>query len=31
MSESWSRTMTGSGQLHEITPAGSRLLAEGFV
>jgi hypothetical protein len=31
MSESWSRTVSGSGQLHEITPAGSRLLAEGFI
>jgi hypothetical protein len=31
MSESWSRTVAGSGQLHEVTPDGSRLLAEGFV
>jgi hypothetical protein len=31
MAESWSDDVTGSGQLHEITPAGSRLLGEGFV
>ena len=31
MSESWSRKVAGSGQLHEITPAGARLLGEGFV
>ncbi len=31
MSESWSRSSPGSGQLHEVTPAGSRLLGEGFV
>lgn len=31
MIESWSRTVVGSGQLHEITPAGARLLGEGFV
>lgn len=31
MSESWSRVVAGSGQLHEITPTGSRLLGEGFV
>ena len=31
MSESWSRAVAGSGQLHEITPAGARLLGEGFV
>ena len=31
MSESWSRLVPGSGQLHEVTPAGSRLLAEGFI
>ena len=31
MSESFSRSVEGSGQLHEITPAGSRLLGEGFV
>ncbi len=31
MSESWSRQVAGSGQLHEVTPAGSRLLAEGFI
>jgi hypothetical protein len=31
MSESWSRVAAGSGQLHEITPTGARLLAEGFV
>jgi hypothetical protein len=31
MSESWSRVAAGSGQLHEITPSGARLLGEGFV
>lgn len=31
MSESWSRTVPGSGQLHEVTPTGARLLGEGFV
>jgi hypothetical protein len=31
MTESWSSAVTGSGQLHEITPAGARLLGEGFV
>jgi hypothetical protein len=31
MSESWSRQVSGSGQLHEVTPAGARLLAEGFI
>ena len=31
MSESWSRAVSGSGQLHEITPAGARLLGEGFI
>jgi hypothetical protein len=31
MVESWSRVVSGSGQLHEITPAGARLLGEGFV
>lgn len=31
MSESWSRQVSGSGQLHEITPTGARLLAEGFI
>jgi hypothetical protein len=31
MAESWSDTISGSGQLHEITPAGTRLLGEGFV
>ncbi|WP_426954137.1 hypothetical protein [Muricoccus radiodurans] len=31
ISESWSRVVGGSGQRHEITSAGSRLVAEGFV
>jgi hypothetical protein len=31
MAESWSETVAGSGQLHEVTPAGARLLGEGFV
>lgn len=31
MTESWSENVSGSGQLHEVTPAGSRLLGEGFV
>jgi len=31
MTESWSRVVAGSGQLHEITPTGARLLGEGFV
>lgn len=30
ISESWSRSVPGSGQLHEITPAGAHLLGEGF-
>ncbi len=31
ISESWCRVAGGSGQRHEITSAGSRLMAEGFV
>ncbi|MEO6064046.1 MAG: ankyrin repeat domain-containing protein [Thermoflexales bacterium] len=31
ISESWSRVVWGSGRRHEISPAGSRLVAEGFV
>ena len=31
MSESWLRTVPGSGQLHEVTPSGARLLGEGFI
>lgn len=31
VSESWSRVVDGSGQRHEITTAGSRLVEEGFV
>jgi hypothetical protein len=31
MTESWSDDVTGSGQLHEVTPAGTRLPGEGFV
>jgi hypothetical protein len=31
MTESWSGAVAGSGQLHEITPTGARLLGEGFV
>lgn len=31
VSESWSRMSEGSGQRHEITSAGSRLVEEGFV
>jgi hypothetical protein len=31
MAESWSRTIAGSGQLHEVTASGARLLGEGFV
>jgi hypothetical protein len=31
VAESWSRVVGGSGQRHEITPSGSRLVAEGFV
>jgi hypothetical protein len=31
MAESWSRTIAGSGQLHEVTATGARLLGEGFV
>lgn len=31
ISESWSRIAGGSGQRHEITSAGSRLVEEGFV
>jgi len=31
VSESWSRVVGGSGQRHEITSAGSRLVEEGFV
>jgi hypothetical protein len=30
MTESWSGVVAGSGQLHEITPTGARLLGEGF-
>ena len=29
--ESWSRTVTGSGERHEITAAGSLMVAVGFV
>jgi hypothetical protein len=29
--ESWSRVIGGSGQRHEVTPAGAKLLEEGFV
>jgi hypothetical protein len=31
MTESWSRVVAGSGQLHEVTAGGSLLLGEGFV
>jgi hypothetical protein len=31
ITESWSRVVEGAGQRHEITSAGSKLLAEGFV
>ncbi len=31
VSESWCRVVGGSGQRHEVTSAGSRLVAEGFV
>jgi hypothetical protein len=31
VSESWCRVVDGSGQPHEVTSAGSRLFAEGFV
>src|SRR5437867_4373203 len=31
ISESWSRVVEGSGQRHEVTVDGSRLLDEGFV
>jgi hypothetical protein len=31
MSESWCRVVEGSGQRHEITAQGARLVAEGFV
>jgi hypothetical protein len=31
ISESWSRVVWGSGQRHEITSAGGRLVDEGFV
>lgn len=31
ITESWCRVVGGSGQRHEITAAGSRLLEEGFV
>jgi len=31
VTESWSRVVGGSGQRHEITAAGSRLVEEGFV
>ena len=31
ISESWCRVVEGSGQMHEITPTGSRLVGEGFV
>ena len=29
--ESWCRVVGGSGQRHEVTPEGARLVAEGFV
>jgi hypothetical protein len=31
VSESWSRVVDGSGQRHEVTAAGARLVDEGFV
>jgi hypothetical protein len=31
VSESWSRVVGGSGQRHEVTSEGSRLVEEGFV
>ncbi|MEO5825930.1 MAG: hypothetical protein ABIR59_08590 [Gemmatimonadales bacterium] len=31
IAESWSRVAEGSGQRHEITPEGARLISEGFV
>ncbi|MDP9474166.1 MAG: ankyrin repeat domain-containing protein [Actinomycetota bacterium] len=31
VAESWCRVVDGSGQRHEVTPAGSRLVEEGFV
>ena len=31
ITESWSRVVGGSGQRHEVTSAGSRLVEEGFV
>lgn len=31
MTESWSRVVAGSGQLHEVTATGARLLGQGFV
>ena len=31
MTESWSRVVDGSGQRHEVTAAGFKLVAEGFV
>jgi hypothetical protein len=31
ISESWSRVVGGSGQRHEVTSEGSRLVDEGFV
>jgi hypothetical protein len=31
ISESWCRVVGGSGQRHEITSEGSRLVEEGFV
>ena len=31
MTESWSRVVAGSGQLHEVTAVGARLLGQGFV
>jgi hypothetical protein len=31
VSESWCKVVEGSGQRHEITSAGSRLVEEGFV
>jgi hypothetical protein len=31
MTESWSGAVAGSGQLHEVTASGARLLGEGFV
>jgi hypothetical protein len=31
MVESWSVAVAGFSQLHEVTPAGARLLGDGFV